>query len=303
MEEPVGVYISGAVLPRCAVGGRVQPGLRWRVGSLAVGRGHIDWRTRSESSQIPLSTVVGVTGSTFSLLPPPLPFDQCLLVHHLGADNVPVVTALGFPSITVGNFPLQLSAALVGTIRAQVVTATASGATSEDAYFTFDREAFHIRRPGRDQVIPVKDVASVSMHRGRIPDGRESLEWTLDYVVGDHVSRMSFSSTERLQFLIPFMSVVQALRRNASLPQGVSVDSLSETTQQVAMMLYNGNVRASSVEQMLGLAPDAVDKVYEELLAHGFASVVKTRKEIQLTPAGTTLVAAIIKRQMEIPGA
>lgn len=299
MSETLGPRISGAVLPRCIVAGRVDAAARWRVGSLAVGRQAIDWSTREGAGSLPLASVVAVTGTSFSLSPPPMPFDQCVLVHHLEANNVPAVTALGFPGVTIGNFPLQLSAALVGTIPVRIVR---PGAAPEDAFFSYEREVFSIRRRQGTQQIRLQDVAGVSMRRAQLADGRASLEWTLSFVEANEVARVSLSATERLPFLAPLLSVVQALRRNASLPFGARVDDVPEATQQVAMLLYNGNVRASSVEQMLGLTPEQVDKIYEELLAMGAASVVKVRKEIQLTAAGATLVAAIIKRQMEIPG-
>lgn len=286
------------MLPRCVVAGRIDPSLRWRVGSLAVGRGVIDWRTRTQAGQIPLASVVAVTGAGLSLTPPPLPFEQSILVHHLEADNVPVVSALGFPSVTVGNFPLQLSAALVGTLPVRILT---PGAAAEEATFGFEREGFTIRRRAGIQSIPLRDVTGVSMHRSRLADGGETLEWTLSFVEGNQVTRLSFSALDRVHFLAPLLSVVQALRKNATLPYGVSVDDVPETTQQVAMLLYSGDARASSVEQMLGLSGNEVDKIYDDLLSMGLASVVKVRKEIQLTPAGATLVAAIIKRQMDIP--
>lgn len=298
MSETMGASVSGAILPRCVVGGRLDTAPRWRVGGLTVTRDALHWRTRTDAGQIPLAGVVSVTGTHFSISPPPIPFDQCLLLHHLEANNVPVVTAVGYPGVTVGNFPLQLCAALVGTVPMRILT---PGAAAEDAYFSFERETFFLRRARGMTAIPLRDVVSVSMRRARAADGAESLEWTLSFVEDNEVERISLVAVDRLAFLIPFVSAVQAMRRNA-LPQGTSVDEVPETTQQVAMLLYSGNARASSIEQMLSLAPDDVDKVYDELVRLGLASVVKVRKEIQLTSAGAALVAAIIKRQMEIPG-
>lgn len=298
MSETMGASVSGAILPRCVVGGRLDAAPRWRVGGLSVTREALHWRTRTDAGQIPLAGVVSVTGTHFSISPPPMPFDQCLLLHHLEANNVPVVTAVGYPGVTVGNFPLQLCAALVGTVPMRILT---PGVAAEDAYFSFERDTIFLRRARGTTTIPLREVVGVSMRRARAADGAESLEWTLSFLEDDEVERISLAATDRLTFLLPFVSAVQALRRNSP-AIGTSVDDIPEAMQQVAMLLYSGNARASSIEQVLALAPDEVDKLYEDLLRLGLASVVKVRKEVKLTSAGAALVAAIIKRQMEIPG-
>ncbi len=72
-------------------------------------------------------------------------------------------------------------------------------------------------------------------------------------------------------------------------------ESLSEMEEQILSMVYTG-VDSVSVESILGLQTEELNKIYDRLVKLGLARVVKIRKEIELTPKGVALVNEIMKK-------
>ncbi|WP_202319867.1 CheF family chemotaxis protein [Archaeoglobus neptunius] len=72
-------------------------------------------------------------------------------------------------------------------------------------------------------------------------------------------------------------------------------EDLSEIEEQILTMVYTG-VDSVSVESILGITTEELNKLYDRLVNLGLARVVKIRKEIELTPRGVALVSDIMKK-------
>ncbi len=72
-------------------------------------------------------------------------------------------------------------------------------------------------------------------------------------------------------------------------------DKLSEIEEQILTMVYTG-VDSTSVESILGITTEELNRLYDKLVSMGLARVVKIRKEIELTPRGVALVNDIMKK-------
>ncbi|AAB90208.1 CheF family chemotaxis protein [Archaeoglobus fulgidus] len=72
-------------------------------------------------------------------------------------------------------------------------------------------------------------------------------------------------------------------------------EKLSEVEEQILTMVYTG-VDSVSVESILGVTTEELNKMYDRLVNLGLARVVKIRKEIELTPRGVALVSEIMKK-------
>jgi hypothetical protein len=71
-------------------------------------------------------------------------------------------------------------------------------------------------------------------------------------------------------------------------------EGLEEMEEQIATLIYTG-LDSVSVEQMLGLSTEELNKYYDRLVELGLAKVVKIRKELELTPKGVALVSRVQK--------
>jgi hypothetical protein len=299
-----GTFIAGAILPRFVVHGAVDRNARWRIGSLRATPTAIEWRSREAALDVPTASIATLEGGGTRLFPTATAFESSAILWTLDPDGSKVGTGIAWPRITLENFPLQLAACVTGVVRVRVMPlgdAARGDRASEDATFAFRRDAFLVARAsaGATQRIGLDRMAGLAARRARRADGREALEWTLEYVEDDRVERLSFSSVERLPFLAQLLATLQGMRRNAPLLAGFEAEALGETAEQVAVMLYTGGATAASIEQLLGLTGEEVDEVFDELVQRGLATVVRVRRDIQLTPAGAKLVDAVMKRQME----
>lgn len=296
------VYVNAAFIPRHSVGGRPQERAFWRVGNALLTEDGLELSTKTERLVVPLASVSAVGAPPAAMMPPPLSFEQVLYLHHLDG-GAQVGTALAIPRVTVRNFPLQLAAMLTGAVRVFVPRGTTHDAGYDECWLRFVLDAFRVQRAVGETRIPLDAISSLSVARASDNAGRPYLECVIHHIDGADVRSMTFLTYDRLPFLQQLLSAVAGLRKNASIVQAKgSADALSETAQQVAALLYTGGVTAGAIEQMLGLKPDDLDRVYEELLKLGLAEVVKVRKEIALTPAGAKVVDDIMKKQLTAVG-
>lgn len=302
MSDDVRVYTNGAFIPRHVAGGRPMERPFWRVGNLLLTQDALELTTKTDRYVIPFASVTSVGAVPSGMIPPPVSLEQMAYVQHTDGQT-PCATAIAFPRATVKNFPLQLAAMLTGTVRVYVPRGNSAQAGYDEARLRFVHDQFRVQHAVGEGRIPLDAISSVAFSRTRDANGREYLESGLHYVESGGVRSLTFLSYERVQFLQQLLYAVQGLRRNASLVESRgAADSLPETAQQVAVLLYTGGVTAASIEGMLGLKPDDVDRVYEQLLKLGLAEVVKLRKEIALTPAGMKVVDDIMKKQLTASG-
>lgn len=298
MASDVKVYVNGAFIPNFLVNGGA-PSARppWRVGNLILTGDAVEATDRQGRHAIALAAVTALSGPVGTMTPPPASFSQVILVHHKTASGT-AATAIALPAVTVKNFPLQLSAALAGSVKAFIPT----GSAYEEVRFSYESDKFRIVRRIGQLVVPLDKVSSLTVSKGRDSQGREFLEWVLQYVEGDSVKPLSFVGYERLPFLYGVLAGVAGMRRNVAHEQAKALDKVSEMAEQVAVLLYTGGVNGAMIEQMLSLSPDQLDAIYEELLKLGLADVVKVRKEIKLNAAGAKVVDDIMKKQLEATG-
>ncbi|RLI75830.1 hypothetical protein DRP05_14040 [Archaeoglobales archaeon] len=71
---------------------------------------------------------------------------------------------------------------------------------------------------------------------------------------------------------------------------------LSDVEIQIATLIYSG-VDSVSIESILGISTDELDKYFDKLVDLGLARVVKIRKELELTPKGVAVVSEAQKSQ------
>jgi len=71
---------------------------------------------------------------------------------------------------------------------------------------------------------------------------------------------------------------------------------LTEKEKQILTLIYSG-LESSSIESMLSIDSDELNKYYDSLVDHGLAKVVRIRKELELTAKGVALVNEIQKSQ------
>jgi hypothetical protein len=301
MTGPLKVYVKGAYIPRFVVNERQEPRTTWVVGNLLLTEDVLECSTKRDQFTIPLASVTAVTGPMKTVVPPPLPFEEYLTVHH-EERGVPMKSMIAFPPFTVRNFPLQLAAMLTGVVEAVIPHGgrKLGDVKYETVKFQFYYDHFRVQRAVGDVKIPLKQVSSVTLGKGTDPDGRPFVEWVLDYVDGSELRSLKFISHARLRFLWALLAAVKGLRQGAGAQlRKDPAESLSETAQQVAVMLYTGGVKAADIETALGIPPEQLDGIYEDFLRRGMAEVVHVRKEIALNASGVKIVDDFMKKQME----
>lgn len=302
MRPDAVIYVNGAFLPRFSVRGVQGPRVPWEMANITLTPRQLDIAGRAGRVSIPLASVRLVGAPPQTMQPPPVSMEQVLAIHHEERGET-IVTMLAFPRVTVKNFPMQLAGALTGTVNAFVPSMGADGRAAYDpASFEFDVDRVIVRTRAGPRELPLESIATVSPARRRDQQGREFVEWTIDHVAQQGLSTLNLISYERTQFLFPLLMAIQGLRKSSALGrESRPSERLSETAQQVAVLLYTGGQSHATLEQMLALSPDKLDEVYEELLKQGLADVVRVRKEIALNPSGLRAVDEIMKKQLESP--
>ncbi|HIH69110.1 CheF family chemotaxis protein [Methermicoccus shengliensis] len=72
-------------------------------------------------------------------------------------------------------------------------------------------------------------------------------------------------------------------------------EKLSDAEEQILTMVYTG-VDSVSIESILGVSTDELNRYFDRFVDLGLAKVVKIRKEVELTPKGAALVSEIMKK-------
>ena len=70
---------------------------------------------------------------------------------------------------------------------------------------------------------------------------------------------------------------------------------LNDIEEQIATLIYTG-VDSASIESMLGITTEELNRYFDKLVELGLAKVVKVRKELELTPRGVAVVNEIMKK-------
>ena len=138
--------------------------------------------------------------------------------------------------------------------------------------------------------VPLKEVASLELTK------RELQKKKLDVIKIDHLEGGEVVTS----FVLCPLSTLQVLYnflRDATKDmdmKGAELDQLDAQTAQVAMLIYSG-MDTKSIENMLTLPPEELNKIYETLLKLKLVDVVMIRKEVQLTPKGVRYITDALK--------
>lgn len=295
------IYSNGAFIQSYMVGDKVTQRPIWEIGNFTLTLDALELASRSSRYRIALRDVTFVGPPPKTMIPPPASMEQALALYHV-ANGVTCVTMIAFPAVTVRNFPMQLAAALTGRINAFVPQVGGASVRYDPVVFSFLGDRMDISGTGYSRSVPLDAISTLQCAKRRDSQGRDFVEWTVQHVADQGLASLNLVAYERAQFLYPLLLAIQGLRKHAVLGrESRPSESLSETAQQVAVMLYTGGVTAAQLEQMLGVSPDKLDAVYEEILKLGLADVVRVRKEIALNPAGMRAVDEIMKKQLESP--
>lgn len=141
--------------------------------------------------------------------------------------------------------------------------------------------------PTKQICVPLDEVAGIELTKREIQDKE------LDVVKIDHlednelVSSLVLCPLTTLQVLYNFLK-----ETTGSFDSGT--EKMDDMTYQVAMLAYSG-MDTHTIENMLGLTPKQLDKMYEKLISSGMAEVVCVRKEIQLSAKGVRFISEGMK--------
>ncbi len=137
--------------------------------------------------------------------------------------------------------------------------------------------------------IPLDDVADIEL------TSREIQEKNLDVVKIDHLIENEVV-TSFVLCPITTLQVLYNFLREATQDADYE-EELDPLTGQVAMLVYSG-MDSSAIENMLQLSHKDLDAIYDRLIAMGFAEVLYTRKEVQLTAKGVRYISDAVKTPM-----
>lgn len=295
MSEELRISAAGAFIHRYNASSAWASHERWAMGSLILGWDALELVGKTDRATIPIKSIVAVEPP--DALVPHIGFEERLAIRHREA-TADAITLIAFPRYTVRNFPLQLAAALTGSVKAFVPQRAANGQTLyEEARFGFHLDHFELVTRTGSRSIPLDKVSSLTPARRKDANGKEFAEAVIDHLDGNELRHLTILSYERLPFLWTVLTAVARLRNGASARSDAV--ALSEAAQMAAVMLYTGGVDGGALQQALGLDADRLDAVYEELLKAGLADVVRVRKEIALNAAGVKAVDDIVKRQTQ----
>lgn len=157
----------------------------------------------------------------------------------------------------------------------------------DKGYLSLTDEAFWFLSKTRVIRIPVQNLGSVEKDI-RTVGNKQRVVLVLTHVEGSEVLTSFVLCPETT------MDMLQEYIKNF-IDRSKPKESLSEMEEQILSMVYTG-VDSVSVESILGLQTEELNKIYDRLVKLGLARVVKIRKEIELTPKGVALVSEIMKK-------
>ncbi len=157
----------------------------------------------------------------------------------------------------------------------------------EKGYFSITESAVWFLSPERQIRIPLNAVGSVSKDTRTVGD-KQRVVLSVTHLEGKEVLTSFVLCPETtLELLMDYLRRI--------LEQQKPKEKLSEIEEQVLTMVYTG-VDSSSIESVLGISTEELNKIYDKFVSLGIAKIVKIRKEIELTPKGVVLVSEVAKK-------
>lgn len=162
-----------------------------------------------------------------------------------------------------------------------------ANSTWEKGYFSITESAVWFLSPREQIRIPLNALGSVSKDRRTVGDKQREI-LSITHMEGKEVITSFILCPETtLELLMDYMRRI--------LEQQKPKEKLSEVEEQILTMVYTG-LDSSSIESILGISTDELNKIYDKFVSLGLARVVKVRKEIELTPKGVVLVSESAKK-------
>lgn len=157
----------------------------------------------------------------------------------------------------------------------------------EKGYFSITESAVWFLSPEKQIRVPLNAIGSVSRDTRTVGD-KPRVVLSLTHLEGKEVITSFVLCPETtLELLMDYLRRI--------LEQQKPKEKFSEIEEQILTMVYTG-VDSSSIESVLGISTEELNKIYDKFVSLGIAKVVKIRKEIELTPKGVVIVSEIAKK-------
>lgn len=157
----------------------------------------------------------------------------------------------------------------------------------EKGYFSITESAVWFLSPERQIRVPLNVISSVSKDLRTVGD-KSRYVLALTHMDGREVVTSFILCPETtLELLKDYLQRI--------LEQQKPKEKLSEIEEQILTMVYTG-LDSASIESVLGISTEELNKIYDKFVNIGIAKVVKIRKEIELTPKGVLIVSESAKK-------
>jgi taxis protein CheF len=172
-----------------------------------------------------------------------------------------------------------------------LASATVGGVVSstaqwEKGYFSVTDEGLWFLSSKNQQRIPIENLGAIKKDI-RDVGGKQRMVLVLSHVEKSNVvTSLVLCPESTLEMLENYLQRLFEKRKPAI--------NLSENEKQILTLVYSG-LDFASIENIIGISTDELNKYYDRLVDAGLAKVVKIRKEIELTPQGVSMVDKISK--------
>lgn len=157
----------------------------------------------------------------------------------------------------------------------------------EKGYFSVTDEGFWFLSSKKQKRIPIENFGSVKKDLRNV-GGKQRTVLVLSHVENsDVVTSLLLCPESTLEMLENYL--LELFEKH-----NPEID-FSEDEMQILMLVYSG-LDSVSIENMIGIPTDELNKYYDRLIDAGMAKVVKVRKEIELTPGGVNMVDKLSKK-------
>lgn len=161
-----------------------------------------------------------------------------------------------------------------------------SAAQWEKGYFSVTDEGLWFLSSKYQQRIPIDNLGSIKKDM-RDVGGKQRMVLVLSHVEKSNVvTSLVLCPESTLEMLENYLQRLFEKHKPAI--------NLSENEKQILTLIYSG-LDFASIENIVGISTDELNKLYDRLVDSGLAKVVKIRKEIELTPRGVSMVDKISK--------
>jgi taxis protein CheF len=167
-----------------------------------------------------------------------------------------------------------------------LASATVGGVVSsavqwEKGYFSITDDVLWFLSSKNQQRIPIESIGLIKKDT-RDVGGKQRMVLVLSHVEKSNVVTSLILCPE---------STLEMLENHLTriLEKHKPIINLSENEMQILTLIYSG-LDFASIENIIGISTDELNKYYDRLVDSGLAKIIKIRKEIELTPRGVSVV-------------